>query len=749
MCDKDQPNRLFQALIISLFCIAAVSHAELKSNNNFNGPLPTSAESLESITELITGIVKARPETPMPSAQCTDFDRPGAVSNIKMESAFINLKFKKATAMVMIPGTNDMWAISQQEGIIKRFPNKPEVQTAEVILDIQDRVADSSNKAGDWGLQSIAFHPDFIKNGYLYTSYSSNDKDNREVISILSRFKSTDGVTFDPNSEEILIHLIQENPIHGIGQLSFGPDGYLYVGFGDGGVSEKAQQLDDFRGKILRIDVKDEFPYKIPLGNPFAGTGMGEEIYALGFRNPWRFSFDKETAHLYVADVGEASREEVDLIEAGGNYGWPIMEGSQCVESACDNTDLHLPVYEYSHDQGCAIIGGYIYRGENIPALQGQYIFGDFCASELRAVDLNANPPKKDALDTGLISNTGFGQSNNGELFTLSFLTGNIHQVLPRTESAEFLKPLPEKLSESGCLSKKNIFKAKRRLIPYEVNTSLWSDAAEKMRWISLPHLKQIKFDEDAGFLFPIGTVLIKEFAFDGNPFETRLLIRHRDGLWGGYSYEWRDDGTDADLLETGKTKVVGPNVSWDYPSREQCMICHSAAKHITLGPEIAQLNRYRKRDTLPGKYHQLKRMNRLLMFSGGLPDTPSKLPSLSSIHDENKSVTERARSYLHANCSHCHLPGGPTPVSIDFRYDTPINEMNLCGVSPTRGDFDLSVPYLIDPGNPDNSIILSRMLTLNHRRMPPIGTSVIDEKAIQLISNWISDSSICDTKPD
>ena len=735
-----------QSLLLSVFLSIAVVHPIFAA--------PTPLDKSQSDTDLIVSLPIADllsqiPELPIPPAQCTTFDRPGTISNVKIERAFDKLKFRKATSMVIMPGENERWAISSQEGLVKRFLNEQSTETAPVILDIRDRVIDASSKSGNWGIQSVAFHPNFIQNGELYLSYNSNDQNTGKLIAVLSRFTSANGESFDSASEEILIRLEQDEALHGIGQLAFGPDGLLYVGFGDGGVSAQAQDMNDFRGKILRIDIDGAFPYQIPPNNPFVGSDSAEEIYALGLRNPWRFSFDSKTGFLYAADVGENHWEEVDLIEAGGNYGWPIMEGAHCLQSGCDTSGLQRPVYEYSHDQGCAIIGGYIYRGEAIPDLQGSYIFADFCAAELRAVNLELDPPKKEALDIGLISNTGFGQSNTGELFTLSLFTGNLHQVLPRTEAGGFLNPVPKKLSETACFSNENLSKAKLRLKAYEVNSALWSDGAEKKRWISLPRLEQINLDDDGGFLFPIGTVLIKEFAFDGIPFETRLLVRHRDGFWGGYSYEWRDDGTDADLLDTGKTKTVGPNVSWDYPSPDQCMICHSAAKNIVLGPEIAQLNRFRKHKRRPGKHHQLKRLNRSFTFAEGLPDKISSLPTLSAIDDDSKSVANRARSYLHANCSHCHLPNGPTPVSIDFRFNTPINNMNLCKVAPVTDDFGLSAPYLIDPGNPANSIISLRMSTTGHKRMPPLGSSIVHRDAVQLINEWITNVSLCEPNED
>ncbi len=688
------------------------------------------------------------PELPIPPAACTEFDRPDAISIVQMEIAYPNLTFANATAMVVRPDRNDVWYISRRQGLVDVFNKDPDVQTSSVVLDIRDRVEAPAEKNGNWGIQSLAFHPDFANNGQLYVTYNTNDSSGNR-ISILSRFTSHNSQDFDAGSEEILIYFTHSNYLHGIGQLQFGPDGYLYVGMGDGGRSVFVQDMNDFRGKILRIDVNAGFPYGIPADNPFVGTGAAEEIYALGFRNPWRFSFDRVTGKLYAGNVGHNTWEEIELIEPGGNYGWPIMEGAHCFEDNCDTSGLKLPIYEYSHEQGCAVIGGHVYRGSAIPELQGMYLFGDHCASELRGLKLDESPPNKQGLDNGLISTTGFGEDHDGELYTLSLLTGNIHKIVPASEDNDFLNPLPATLSETGCFAQSQPPEVIPRIIPYDINSPLWSDNAEKRRWMSLPRFSRITLDDDGDFQFPIGTVLIKEFAYDDVPFETRLFIRHNDGLWAGYSYEWRDDGTDADLLVESKTKTVGPDIEWTFPSRDQCLECHTAGAGFSLGPEVAQLNRLGWTDRLSQPYHQLRVMDRIRLFKEKLETEVTDLPTLTAVDQAGKAVATRARSYLHANCSGCHRPGGTTPVNIDFRFQTPVGEMNLCNIEPSAGALGLSNPYLIDPGNPDNSIVPLRMSHTDEHRMPPLGTTLVHQQALQVINEWISDPSVCDTKPD
>ncbi|MEE8278540.1 MAG: PQQ-dependent sugar dehydrogenase, partial [Thermoanaerobaculia bacterium] len=250
------------------------------------------------------------------------------------------------------------------------------------FLDISSRV----NCCGERGLLGLAFHPDYASNGFFFVNYTESSGD-----TVISRFSvSGDPNRADGSSETEVLSFAQPFANHNGGQLAFGPDGHLYIASGDGGSGgdprNNGQQLDTLLGKILRIDV-DELPFGIPPDNPFVDNPSARaEIWAFGLRNPWRFSFDRSTGDLFIADVGQDRREEVDFQPAGSpggeNYGWRRMEGSLCFNPSggCNDGSLVLPILEYDHDLGCSVTGGYVYRGTEAPGLEGNYLFGDFCS---------------------------------------------------------------------------------------------------------------------------------------------------------------------------------------------------------------------------------------------------------------------------------------------------------------------------------------------------------------------------------
>jgi glucose/arabinose dehydrogenase len=267
----------------------------------------------------------------------------------------------------------------EQAGVVKVFDNNRNVGNSTVFLDIRDRVL----YGGEQGLLGLAFHPNYNSNGYFYIDYVA-DNPTRTVIARYSVSANNPNVA-DKNSEQVVLEISQPFSNHKGGQLAFGADGYLYIGVGDGGSegdpSGNGQNISTLLGKILRINVDSSSAgrnYSIPSDNPFVGNSLGyrEEIYAYGLRNPWRFSFDSATGLLWVGDVGQDRFEEIDIGAKGKNYGWNIMEGSLCYNPStdCNETGLELPIWNYTHDVGNAIIGGYVYHGSALPSLIGDYV---------------------------------------------------------------------------------------------------------------------------------------------------------------------------------------------------------------------------------------------------------------------------------------------------------------------------------------------------------------------------------------
>ena len=321
--------------------------------------------------------------------------------------------------------------VTEQSGRVMSFALDSEPAEATVFLDIRSQVSTVGNEEG---LLGLAFDPNFKPNGHFYVYYSAANPRR----SVISRFTigGTGLVSFEeatavPESQLLVLEIMQPFSNHNGGQLAFGPDGMLYISLGDGGAGGdpqgNGQNASTLLGSILRIDVSKLGPdqgYRVPADNPFAGaTDARGEIWAYGLRNPWRFTFDRENGDLWAGDVGQNSFEEVDLIQRGGNYGWNTLEGNHCFSprSGCDPSGTLPPVIEYSTNKGCSVIGGYVYRGASIPSLAGTYLYGDYCSGEIRGFRFENGEAAGDAMliDSGL-NITSFGEDRNGEVYVLT-----------------------------------------------------------------------------------------------------------------------------------------------------------------------------------------------------------------------------------------------------------------------------------------------------------------------------------------
>lgn len=360
--------------------------------------------------------------------------------------------FTNPIALVQAPGDGTQWFVAEQGGAVYSFANDAAVDRRNLLVDISDRVI----CCGERGLLGIAFHPDFAINAQVFLSYTTMDPG--VLTSRISRFASRDsGQTLDAGSEQIILEVVQPFTNHNGGNILFGPDGYLYIGFGDGGSGNdpenNAQDTTNWLGAMLRIDVDGGNPYAIPSGpdgNTFAGNarcvrGVGvepcPEIYAWGLRNPFRWSFDRQTGRLWLGDVGEGgggqlSREEIDIIEKGNNYGWRLFEGTFCntninAPNPCSSLGLIFPVTEYEVPGPRAVTGGYVYRGSAMPGQQGVYFYADFGQGLLfRYRDDGNGNVLEDSQDSGGLSIPSFGEDIDGELYVLDYFSGTIHQIV-------------------------------------------------------------------------------------------------------------------------------------------------------------------------------------------------------------------------------------------------------------------------------------------------------------------------------
>lgn len=349
-------------------------------------------------------------------------------TSIEVVQAFPNLFFEQPTEIQNAGDGSNRLFVCEKFGRIRVFENRADVESSTLFLDLEERV----ETASEMGLLGLAFHPDYAVNGYFYVNYNINRNDSN--FTIIARFGNDpeNPDQADIESEVILLEFYQPFPNHDGGQLAFGPDGYLYIGTGDGGSGgdplNAGQRLNTMLGKILRIDVDNPGQvrnYGIPADNPFVDDPESlDEIYAYGLRNPWRFSFDSETGRLWAADVGQDRFEEIDIIEKGKNYGWKIMEGWHCFSpfNGCDSTGLTGPVWEYGRSGGASITGGYVYRGDDVAELYGSYIYADFVSGKIWALIYDGESPATAELieDTDEFIST-FGVDESDELYFASF----------------------------------------------------------------------------------------------------------------------------------------------------------------------------------------------------------------------------------------------------------------------------------------------------------------------------------------
>ena len=358
----------------------------------------------------------------------------------------------KALYITQPSNETDRLFVLNQKGRIHIITNGETLKTP--FLDISDRVHGSLTPGSEEGLLGLAFHPDYKTNGYFYLNYV-----NKNDSSIVSRFSVTDNPNIaDEGTEKMILGIPQPFGNHNGGHLAFGPkDGMLYIGFGDGGKwgdpYNNSQDLKTLLGAILRINVDKGDPYTIPPDNPFFNDiGKRSEIFCYGLRNPWRFSFDRETSDLFIGDVGQNLWEEINWLtwdeSLGANFGWRTMEGNHCYdpEEFCDTTGLIMPVFEYPNNAsymkiligmdereatGCSVTGGYVYRGNNNPDLWGTYIFGDYCTGRIWSFKLKNGKPtkfknlrpelKKHSRDVPLFISS-FGEDSSGELYVVDYL---------------------------------------------------------------------------------------------------------------------------------------------------------------------------------------------------------------------------------------------------------------------------------------------------------------------------------------
>lgn len=668
------------------------------------------------------------------------------------------------TELDFIPGTR--WAlILTQNGRMLAF-NRNTPETLHTIADF------GAWKGKQTEAYSIEFHPNWKSNRLAYISILDRTFNPPHVNVLQFDFAPGKPPALDLDSAQPIIDW--ESTGHNGCDLHFGPDGFLYISAGDGEVPappdprETGQDVSDLLASILRIDVdqSDEgMPYRIPDDNPFVGGGdIRPEIWAYGFRNPWKMSFDPRDGALWIGDVGWELWEMLFRVDHGGfNGGWSIVEGPQSIHPQWPKgpTPIEEPIISHSHSEASSITGGHVYRGSRLPELRDAYIYGDWGSGKLWALwwkDKGIARHQEIASTPHRI--IGFAEDEDGELFYMDYRDGSVYQ-LAQNPTRKTQQDFPTQLSETGLFASTIEHQLAPGVYEFHIAAPMWSDHAKITRAVAYPNLEKAVVPSDY-FESPTNAVLVRTLTLEmtaGNPasakrIETQLL--HFDGLeWNGYSYRWNDEQTDAGLIDrNGETTTLTINDSnapggqrvqnWRFHSRAECRRCHQVAyqmKHGNLnGFSPVQLTALQQGDS--------SELDRLIELA--LIDESARGKGRSQLaypHDKKASLDQRARSYLHANCAHCHRPGSTGAVTMYWPVNFDKKRTDAFGVAPRRGTFGIEDASIVAPGQPGHSTLLYRQMTTGPGRMPLIGSHEVDDEGIALLNEWIT-SMDSDTRP-
>jgi len=698
---------------------------------------------------------------------------PDPSSPYRTEIAFPHLRFDEPLAFSVVPGTNRL-AIAERGGKVFTFENNRNTKTKQLLVDVGRTV------------YGLAVHPNFTDNGYVYTSSVIDPAETSPEGSRISRFqvdRTQPERAADSKTETVILKWPSGG--HNGGCLRFGPDGYLYLATGDGsGIADEfltGQDFSDLLGSILRIDVdhpSEGRAYGIPADNPFVNTpGARPEVYSFGHRQVWKYSFDPANGDMWGGEVGQDLWEMIYRIKKGGNHGWSVMEGSHPFRPTRKKGpgEFVPPIIEHNHDAFRSITGGYVYRSSRLKELHGAYIYGGYDTGRIWSLKYeDGKVTQHQELADTQFRVVAFGQDPGGEVYAIDFVGGGLHRLVPAPPSDGKEKLFPRKLSQTGLFASTVDHTPAAGVIPYSVNAALYADNASKGRFIALPGDSKIEYDamtypqpapgSTPGWRFPDGAVLVKTFFLEmetGNPkslrrLETRLLHHERTPgnddeygaqVWRGYTYVWNDEQTDAELLQTeGRNRTFAVRDKnapggmreqvWRFPSRAECTLCHTMAAKYVLGVNTLQMNRDHDYGGIIA--NQLETLDHIGLFTEPLPAHPATLPKLVDFQDKAADTDSRARSYLHANCSHCHRKWGGGNAEFQLLATLPLQQTGTVGVKPGHGAFELDQPHLLVPRHPERSMIHHRMTRLGTGRMPHRSSNVIDARAVDLIAEWL-----------
>jgi uncharacterized repeat protein (TIGR03806 family) len=646
---------------------------------------------------------------------------PLAIVPVGSVAAFPSLS---AVGAVGIGPMGGKLAVADSAGRVRAFAAASSGAKTSTVLDMSGNV-----RAG--GLRGVAFRPD---SRLLVASFVPTDDPLRLVV---ARFAVDVNGVAAPASQEVLLTLPLSDDTRAGGALAFLFDGTLAVALGDGGNAAAPTDSTSLAGKVVRIDVSADNGYAVPSDNPFATDATAlHELYALGLGKPTSCSVDRVTGQLWCADAGDATRDYLLMVTKGATLR-PILSFTRV---------------------GCGAVVGFVSRDASLPDIQGALVFGDACSAQLTALRFDGSLVRSQGNVVTLpAALAAFGEAVDGRLLAVD-QAGAVHALVRPAGAAP---TFPTSVSATGCIADMKTRAPAASLIPFEVRTPLWSDGAKKHRFIVLPGKQTIGFTGVGAWQFPVGTMFMKEFLLDADNdpktadpiMETRFLVKRSETSWEGYSYMWDRARQDAFLLEgseigsyamqPGAVDSSGTSVHrHTFPDRTQCLLCHNDAAGRALGLQTGRMNT----DHDYGGFveNQLQAMSYAGLFSKPLPTPPDDLPRFPQPSDVSASLEDRARSWLYANCSHCHRPGGPTPVSLDFRFETNLVDTHACGVAPRFKISQLPNAKIIDPGSSANSELFFRLSRRDQNQMPPIASLIVDPVGVDALQKWTNSLTSC-----
>ncbi len=707
--------------------------------------------------------LRGTPEPPLPLA---------------LQPAFAKLKFQDPMH-IRWQADVGRYFVCELGSKIWSFPHDEQVEAADLVVDLKQSLKsfDPDRSRGCENVYSIAFDPEFQHNRYVYLCMILSNKTNKPLPdgSRVSRFvvSPSNPPTIDVASELPIITWLGGG--HNGCDLAFDNSGCLLISTGDATDPAPPDQLNtgqdcsDLLSSILRIDVRGANaaqPYKIPTDNPFTDVpNVRPEIWAFGFRNPWRIAVDPPTGQLWLGDVGWEKWEMVHRVVRGGNYGWSIREAHELLRpDVSPGPAPLLPTrVALSHADSASVTGGFVYRGRALPSIAGQYLFGDWVNGRIWSVPLDDHSPHVEVA-SGQLRIIAFAPDRDGEPLVVNHLAGTtMYRLVPNPDFDKELidsREFPQRLSQTGLFADTEQGKPATGVLPFAINHPQWQDGAIGKHYLAVPNGERVKVyntPQPVGVLamfnsrlhYPVGTVLAKTITMPAhgrsgaaNDIKIETQVLHFDGrLWRGYTYLWNKEQTDAQLAPASGTELTLPGSSqqrWRVHSRTECMQCHNPWPETTLAfcpeqlhqPEAGANSQWLKLvaegvvTTLDGNQKPVD-ATRCVRAALPAPDSDDRAGA--------------ARAYLHVNCSHCHQNGAGAGVEVSLRFQDEPSKMKALDVVPSKGTFGIIDGKIISTASPARSSLLYRMASSSAGRMPHIGSREVDLAGVAMVHDWLA----------